>query len=80
MRNAHKLADALGLPASILHYPDGTTEMFVHTDARALDKSLSPLERSLYQALEFAKHHKRRRGGSDKGGGTHARPKEPVSS
>ena len=72
------LTRALDLPISTCHHPDGTVELFVHTDPKSLDKSLSSLERGANQALEWAKYAARRRRDDDNNGGMRVRPKNPV--
>ena len=72
------LTCALDLPISICHHPDGTVELFVHTDPKSLDKNLPPLLRAANQALEWAKHNARRRKDDGKDGGVRTRPRNPV--
>lgn len=73
-KQALELARSLELPISTCHKSDGTAELFVHTDPKSLDESLPPIERSLNQALEMAKHMRR----GDDGEGGCERPKSPI--
>ena len=59
-KNAGKLVDALDLPITVSYKSDGEVELFVHTDPRSLDPSLSSLERSCAQALELHEHYMRK--------------------